>query len=122
MASRLAFPRLRVPASTMFGAAFWPRFHVAVQVVALAMLSSCATTSTTPSRETDAVTKTLLISQTFGRFQDAVAISTDQLGNTYVVDRSGPSIIKYAPNGDSLGVISGFGRDQYQFDAPNDID
>ncbi len=88
----------------------------------LLFLTSCATTSTTPLTETTAVTKTLLVSQQFGRFQDAVAISTDQFGNTYVVDRGAPSVIKYNELGDSLGVISGFGREQYQFDMPSDID
>jgi hypothetical protein len=93
-----------------------------VPIFALLLLASCATTSTTPPIENTAVTKTLLISQHFGRFQDAVALSTDQFGNTYVVDRAGPSIIKYSEAGDSLGVISGFGREQYQFDGPQDVD
>jgi hypothetical protein len=93
-----------------------------VPIFALLLLASCATTSTTPPVENTAVTKTLLISQHFGRFQDAVAISTDQFGNTYVVDKGGPSVVKYGEKGDSLGVISGFGREQYQFDLPLDVD
>jgi hypothetical protein len=93
-----------------------------VLLLALLLLTSCATTTTSTVSETTAVTKTLLVSQTFGRFQDAVAISTDQFGNTYVVDRGGPAVIKYNERGDSLGVISGFGREQYQFDMPSDID
>jgi hypothetical protein len=88
----------------------------------LLLLASCATTSTTPFAETTEVTKSLLVSQQFGRFQDAVALSTDQFGNTYVIDRGAPAIIKYNERGDSLGVISGFGREQYQFDMPSDID
>jgi hypothetical protein len=93
-----------------------------VFLLALLLLCSCATTSSTPPIENTAVTKTLLVSQEYGRFQDPVALSTDQFGNTYVVDRAGPSIIKYTEAGDSLGVISGFGRAHYQFDGPVDID
>lgn len=91
-------------------------------VIALVLLASCASTSTSTLTENTSVTQTLLSSQQFGRFQDAVAISVDQFGNTYVVDRAGPSVIKYNEAGDSLGVISGFGREQYQFDGPQDVD
>src|SRR5688500_5534475 len=108
-------------ATSIFISAFRPLCQVAL-LFSLILLASCGTTSTTLPTETTAVTKTLLVSQQFGRFQDAVAISTDQFGNTYVVDRGGPSIIKYSELGDSLGVISGFGRDQYQFDMPTDIE
>lgn len=96
--------------------------HCSIAGCIAILLSSCATTSPSSLTEITAVTKTLLISQQFGRFQDAVAISTDQFGNTYVVDRGGPSVIKYNEKGDSLGVISGFGREQYQFDGPQDVD
>lgn len=91
-------------------------------LLSLILLAGCATISTTTLVETTGVTKRFLISQEFGRFQDAVALSTDQFGNTYVLDRGAPSVIKYSDRGDSLGVISGFGREQYQFDMPSDID
>jgi hypothetical protein len=96
---------------------------VALRLALLALLvSSCATTSSSTLTEITKVTQTFLVSQQFGRFQDAVSLSTDQFGNTYVVDRAGPSVIKYGELGDSLGVISGFGRDHYQFDGPQDVD
>lgn len=83
---------------------------------------SCAPTQQLPTNEIATVTNTLLISSSVGRFADAVAVSTDQFGNLYVLDRGAPSIIKFSPVGDSLGVISGFGRDHYQFDMPTDVD
>lgn len=65
---------------------------------------------------------TLTPSTTFGNFQDAKAITADGLGNIFVLDNTGPSIIKYNTNGDSLMSLTGRSSNEFGFDTPQDID
>lgn len=59
---------------------------------------------------------------TFGGFQDAKAITADGLGNIFVLDNTGPSVIKYNTNGDSLMSLTGRSSNEFGFDTPQDID
>lgn len=66
--------------------------------------------------------ETLTPSAAFGNFQDAKAITTDGLGNIFVLDNTGPSIIKYSTGGDSLMSLTGRSSNEFGFDTPQDID
>lgn len=65
---------------------------------------------------------TLTPSVAFGNFQDAKAITADGLGNIFVLDNTGPSVIKFNTNGDSLMSLTGRSSNEFGFDTPQDID
>jgi hypothetical protein len=58
----------------------------------------------------------------FGNFSDAAAVSRDQIGNTYVIDRASSALLKFGVAFDSLRSVSGYGSDHFQFDQPVDVD
>jgi hypothetical protein len=65
---------------------------------------------------------TLVATRSFGNFRDPRAITTDLLGNIYVLDGAMPGIVKFNAKGDSVATLSGRGTDTYEFDSPQDID
>jgi sugar lactone lactonase YvrE len=60
----------------------------------------------------------LIFLATFGRFAGAADLDYDIEGNIYVLDRTGNTLVKYSPRGDSLRAVSGLGTGSLQFDTP----
>jgi hypothetical protein len=60
----------------------------------------------------------LIFLATFGRFAGAADFDYDIEGNIYVLDRTGNTLVKYSPRGDSLRAVSGLGSGSLQFDTP----
>jgi hypothetical protein len=88
---------------------------------AVIAIAGCARVQSNSSQRFSPVTGTLVLEKEFGKFTDAVAISIDQFGNSYVVDRGASAITKFNAAGDSIRAVSGVGRGQNQFDAPSDV-
>lgn len=82
----------------------------------------CASATKTTREEVQTVTGRLVPIGQFGNLQSGIALSSDQIGNVYVVDQTLPGVIKYSLSGDSLSSMIGRGRDRQQFDNPLDID
>jgi hypothetical protein len=96
---------------------------VLVFVCVGSILSSCSSHLERSLKKVEvAVPTTLTPSATFGSFQDAKAITADGLGNIFVLDNTGPSIIKYNIDGDSLMLLTGRSSNEFGFDTPQDID
>lgn len=96
---------------------------VLVFVCAGSVFLSCSSHLERSLKKVEVGTPSALISSaTFGNFQDAKAITTDGLGNIFVLDNTGPSIIKYNTDGDSLMSLTGRSSNEFGFDTPQDID
>ncbi len=63
----------------------------------------------------------VLLFPVFGNFIDASAISIDQSGNIFILDKGAHSFYKYSAKGDSLFAFGGKGWNTTQLDLPNDI-
>jgi DNA-binding beta-propeller fold protein YncE len=57
----------------------------------------------------------------FGTFELAAAISVDNAGNIFVLDKVKNSFQKFSIHGDSLGEFGSIGWGNLQFDSPRDI-
>jgi hypothetical protein len=66
--------------------------------------------------------RTLIPEASFGNFEDAKAITSDGLGNIYVLDADGPSVFKFTASGDSVRSLVGRSSNEFGFDTPQDID
>lgn len=96
---------------------------VLVFVCVGSVLSSCSSGLERSLKKVEVgIPATLTASATFGNFQDAKAITADGLGNIFVLDNTGPSIIKYNTDGDSLMTLTGRSSNEFGFDTPQDID
>jgi DNA-binding beta-propeller fold protein YncE len=54
-------------------------------------------------------------------FQDAVALSVDQLNNIFIADAGNNMVYKYSSDYKLLSSFGGFGWNEYSFDFPIDI-
>jgi len=57
----------------------------------------------------------------FGAFQQAIAISVDNAGNIFILDKANHSVQKFSSSGDSLAQFGSMGWGNLQFDSPRDI-
>jgi len=63
----------------------------------------------------------ILLLPVFGHFIDATALSIDQNGNIFVLDKGAHAFYKFSSRGDSLFAFGGKGWNTNQLDTPCDI-
>ena len=63
----------------------------------------------------------MLVLLAFGVCVECVDIDTDIEGNVLIVDAGRDLVVKYSPEGDSLGGVGGFGRGEREFHTPSAI-